>query len=680
MINNQLLHDYDYQDFRELICYERPACVLLHFQHRINGLRFLLADRILILKDNGKLQLLSNDLDQFLRSHQVISDVKLTPDLNAFEIENAFISEFSNRNAHALLLTYTNEVAGNLLMSTLLVEYHSDQIWKVSSLRGDEFYIRKNVSFSELYERLYIAQNGLEYQRLYFSDELLQLSNITIADFLNSVSIDARLEQIVEKLNHLKLEGKLVASQALFAQFEEIDFQSDLWQSQVLSGFKNVLLVKAFWPIQFYFQPFLVFVRNYLEQRPSDSTSEMIVRLLHEIKTKTEILTSLANKFGIAPQNRTLESFQSEFSHILGLVQQIEIVFFENYPSKKNVLSLMGGGPLSRSLDEMVRSEKIFLAPPMKGMDRIHLSDSTAANDVLSGYLSKDQVRQALKGSEFDVFYKVLQAIDDILPGDLPGILKSNFGWASGFVFQVNNTEQVIQSLAKIRQMHRLNLKEKTTAKILLEELLKGDEYAAELRFLNGQVQILGIFQKFASAPADFADYAYVLTMDKQAHLLEKFQDYFHRLADQLKLQNVYLHIEFRWDEQTRRFGLIEINFRMGGGGFLASIIHRAAGRNAIWSSSSNLVPTTMTSAKIYLGLVPHVQGRGLIKFIRGQDKIQQHPNVQKCFWLKSIGDNFAPPPQGFDYPAAIISQHESEDEMRSFVNLVGKEFGFNYV
>lgn len=679
MINQDLITNEDYQDFRELICYERPASILLHFDHGILGLRLFWVDRILLERQDNRIIAQSNKFADFLNMHNVLANVSIsTKSLEDFAQD--LRSEFENESAHAVLLTYGNHLAGELLLSTWMVEYNKENTadpWLVTSLRGDDFYVRRSMSTEDLYNRSYKSNNISEVQRLSFSEKILSLARLSLNDFIRDFNIDDSILDASQKLSAKRLLGDSAGCEILLNQVLESRPQHSDLVEKVASGFKNVLLVKYFWPIQFHFKPFLVFVKQYLKVK--NIQDDFISEEIDSIRIETEILNGLANKYGLNPQSKYLDQFNDYFLSILQRTQAIENYFFENYPHKKTVYKIESSGPLTCALSSALNCSNIHLVSKSAMAPILHLSDKTAMEDPQSGYIDKSSVRARLSKTPFAVAHTTISSAADLLNLSYPLILKSSLGWGSGYVFKVNTKFEAQESLAQIKNLHRLLYSGSTEPKIMAEEFLTGQEFAAEIKITSEGPQILCIFERLEKEKNELLDHAYVLILSHQQVLKSRFSHLLTQICEEVQITSPFVHIEFKWNEENRRLGLIEINFRLGGGGFLAGVAHLASGVNIFNTEPTFEISKKQSTEDIFLGLVPKVAGKGLVIKIKGKEQVMAMKGTKKAFWLKNEGSYFAPPPLGFDYPAGVISSHKDLQEMNQYISEVEKVLEFIY-
>lgn len=679
MIDQNLITNEDYQDFRELICYERPASVLLHFNHGLLGLRLLLVDRILLKTENDRIIGQSNYFADFLNSYNVLADTRIsTKTVNDFEQD--LRQEFENKSTNALLLTYGNVLAGELLLSTWMVEYNIDNKvspWLVSSLRGDDFYIRRPMTTEEIYDKSYKSDNATEIQSLSFSKDILSLAQLSLDDFSKAFKVEEAIHEVSQKLSETRLNGSPAGSEILIAKTTESRPQHDDLINKVTDGFKNILLVRYFWPIQFHFKPFIIFLNQYL--KINNFNDSFLINEINSIKTETEILNGLSAKYGINPQSKTLDQFYQYFLSILNRVQGVENHFFSNYPSQKMTYSIESSGSFGNALAPMLEYNGLHLSSKSAMVPTLHLSDKTAIDDPNSGYIDKLNVRKKLSNSVFSVVHKEISSSSDLENLEYPFILKSSLGWGSGYVFKVSNAKEAQQSIIQIKNLNRIFHSQNPKAKIFAEEFLTGQEFAAEIKINAQGAEVLSIFERIENEENKFLDHAYVLIRSRQKLLKNQFSNLLIKICQKLQITSPFAHIEFKWDEKIGRFGLVEVNFRMGGGGFLANVYNYAFS-NDIFSAESNAETYHKEMDNdIFLGLIPIVKGKGLIREIKGKKEIMEMKCIKKAFWLKNEGSYFSPPPLGFDYAAGIISSHKNLDEMNKYICEIEQILEFIY-
>jgi hypothetical protein len=338
--------DRDYSDYRELICYERPTAVLLHYEHDITYLRLWLYDRFDFEWKNGELVNRSNAFDVFLKKSGIvkydIADIKLD------EVEE-FIHKLFNDGADAVLINYFSQIGESTVISTLMLEKNKTGLL-ATSLRGDSFYVRRLISFNDLKHKLHMVNNSFEYFTIHTPNSFPKIGHDhTLTDISFKFELDSLFnDKVKDYLKHSEKDDSVTGSDALKVAFEDRIKDFDFWKSKIDIGFDNALLVEFFWPIQFTYKPFLIYL-GYLERNnlishyfnhPNKGEEQEQLKLIDHIRTllkkcetNSEILSNIGILFGKRPTEKRFNDFVNQFRTIIETYNEIEVILF---PMKQN--------------------------------------------------------------------------------------------------------------------------------------------------------------------------------------------------------------------------------------------------------------------------------------------------------------------------------------------------------
>jgi len=354
MISNNLLVDPAYQDYRELICYERPASIFLHFEHGLHHLPLLLFDRILVERKNGRIVGMENQFARFLECHNVLQEVELRAQ-NSEELWIKMHALWREDPKSVFLMTYSNELSGEILLSTWVVEPIFDESRrqvKLSSLRGDDFFVRKITDFEYFFSKLHQVNKVFEIQTLRFLPTITKLVSLAAEEFLELEKIDTKIEDVAKKIRSLRFDGQAAGTELLIQEVESWQLDPDDLAEKARNGYKSIILVKFFWPIQFHYKPFLVFVKHYLQVKKIVDPD--IQHLLQQTIELTDIVVALSQKFGLTGQAKILAQFIDNFLSLLLLTVRIEDLFFTRYVHMKKSLRVGGMSPQSKVLKDLL--------------------------------------------------------------------------------------------------------------------------------------------------------------------------------------------------------------------------------------------------------------------------------------------------------------------------------------
>jgi hypothetical protein len=330
--------DRDYSDYRELVCFERPTAVLLHYEHSIYYLRLWLYDRFDFEWRDSELTTRHNSFDFFLKSSGIVKHNIVT-----IRIENVedFISKLFNDKADAVLVNYFSRIGESVVVSTLMLEKDQAELL-ATSLRGDSFYIRKLIQFNELKDKLHLVNNSFEYFTIHIPNSLPSGQDTTLKEITHIYNLKSSFKNAINNFRtYKKLGNNITGAQALKAAFNDKIKDFCYWENKVKSGFDNALLVEFFWPIQFAYKPFLIYLsyldRNnlisyYLDNNACSECDHLektkveleIHQLIKNSESNSEILSNLGILFGKRPTEKRFNDFTNQFMNIIKTYEDIE--------------------------------------------------------------------------------------------------------------------------------------------------------------------------------------------------------------------------------------------------------------------------------------------------------------------------------------------------------------------
>lgn len=347
--------DEAYSQYRELLCVERPACFVLHYYCGITWTRALLYDRMLFSFDpnDACIKPCSNEMSLFLESQDVIKT-------HVAHFEGG-ISQFLKLHLAsdaALVLPKKTFIGAEKLVTGVLVEGFSDSAVLVTSLRGDDFYIRKNTPISDVTMWLDVEGDKIIYHTVRLSPEIDNLTSKSLKNVLEEYNILGRFYETLLALEELQaprvskrangdsvlssvvtlpensenfvaLEPCIYGSVALRAFLEAkkaVGFS--FYHERINDGFSNVLLAKVLWPMTFSFSTFLVFL-SYLDSsnvwfESYGARLSFISASLNQLKKQSETVTNLGMLFGKRPHEVGFMRFFSALSELVDCYTALE--------------------------------------------------------------------------------------------------------------------------------------------------------------------------------------------------------------------------------------------------------------------------------------------------------------------------------------------------------------------
>lgn len=327
--------DADYSEYRELVCYERPAAFILHYYFGYTHVRLWLFDRFnFFLNAEGDLDNRTNALESFLRSSGVIK--KHSIPFVSDELSSLLTNEITSRSA--VIAPYYSNVAGTKIVSSLLIESSGDDIL-TTSLRGDAFYVQKRIPRESLEPKLYLSNGQLEYFTVHIPDHIIKGATVAAHHQITKFGITEKLSASIESFLNDRSSKLVQGADALRAAFRNRLNRSEFWCESVKGGFDNVLLVKFFWPLQFGYQPFLVFLSTLSRQGLLETALPWLDKRgldkiradLESIKQLAPVVSNLAILYGKQPNDRFYRSFTDKLGQIIDIYSEVETTLLNSF-------------------------------------------------------------------------------------------------------------------------------------------------------------------------------------------------------------------------------------------------------------------------------------------------------------------------------------------------------------
>ena len=145
-----------------------------------------------------------------------------------------------------------------------------------------------------------------------------------------------------------------------------------------------------------------------------------------------------------------------------------------------------------------------------------------------------------------------------------PLVIKPSIGFLSAGVYVIHNADEWSKTIKNIEQNFEKECNQfpefvVNTHKFLIEEYIKGEEYAVDAYFDEQVIPvILNIFHHRFASEADTSDHLYCSSLALYNAYEKAFMDFLEETNRVLGLKNFPMHIEFRYD--GKRAIPIEIN------------------------------------------------------------------------------------------------------------------------
>jgi len=149
---------------------------------------------------------------------------------------------------------------------------------------------------------------------------------------------------------------------------------------------------------------------------------------------------------------------------------------------------------------------------------------------------------------------------------NFPLIIKPINGTGSIDVFKINNRKQLL---------NKKNYLTKKYKEIILDEFIKGQEYSLEVFFYKKKIVFNQLIKKEIFDKKHFVESGHIISNNFDSKIIKLKNKLLIKL-DKFKLNNMFLHIEFKIDDKNR-IQLIEINPRLAGGfiPILIKLVHK---------------------------------------------------------------------------------------------------------
>jgi hypothetical protein len=310
--------DKAYSDIRELVCHERPVIFLLYYFYGLPVPYHLLLDRFWFsLNDQGEFDNRSNALNHFFFETGICrpqSDRLITGGMGKILADHCCEST-------AMIVPTVKHVGGDRLVTAVLVEGDGDHAL-VSSLRGDDFYIRRSEDLSMLQGRLALEDGHLSFMKVVLEgDNALIRDETAFYQAQKNFAVKAVAEARAEFHRHIGGKNYQVGSSALASYLANRMEDLALYSKQLEAGFHNVLLAKVLWPMTFCFLPYVIAVRRIAE---GEETNKNVLSLTQEITDRCGLAANLGHLYARRPTKQASDRFFKVLKDIVETYRDLE--------------------------------------------------------------------------------------------------------------------------------------------------------------------------------------------------------------------------------------------------------------------------------------------------------------------------------------------------------------------
>lgn len=316
--------DTDYNDYRELVCFERPACFTLHYYFGFSTSRLWLYDRFAFEFRGGQLVELSNALSEFLREQSVVSNVELK---RGESFRDLLARELGASSS--LVAPLTARIGNSTVVTSFTLERSTDKTVACTCLRGDDFFIGKAFAISDIENRLYFENDRVKLHRLNIPD-WMRSNHESPTQLWQRAHLS---ERMIAKLQEYYLHQGQSGRKHLHAYVGSRRAELGAFMRKAGEGFTNVLLVEFFWPMLFAYSPFHVFLRYVIREGVNPGFSlnaEDLKKQLDDVVLQAQQITNIAYMFGRQPDERNFDRFLGAMNGMVNLHGAIEETLMES--------------------------------------------------------------------------------------------------------------------------------------------------------------------------------------------------------------------------------------------------------------------------------------------------------------------------------------------------------------
>lgn len=310
---------------------------------------------------------------------------------------------------------------------------------------------------------------------------------------------------------------------------------------------------------------------------------------------------------------------------------------------------------------------------------------------VIENCRNKNETRKILKknGLNTPTFYE-LKPDENLheLSFDFPLVVKPANGFSSQGVIRVNNKDELIEAVEKVKKINNNELGKYVQDKsgIVIEQFIDGPEFAIETFSIQGEVYVLSIGYKGDCKGPFFEEGIYIAPAQLDEKLKSAIANEVANAVKALGIVNGPAHTELRLNQDGVPF-VLEVGARVGGSGISHYIVKESTGINflqlAIENAFEVLEPnriSKITTKNVVVGnyIIP-VQGSGIFEEIQGLESLKNDSRVKRIFQFISKGTEILPYPHFSGYPGFILTSHQSYADCEDFYKMLDEKIKIIY-
>ncbi|NBX18664.1 MAG: ATP-grasp domain-containing protein [Proteobacteria bacterium] len=249
-----------------------------------------------------------------------------------------------------------------------------------------------------------------------------------------------------------------------------------------------------------------------------------------------------------------------------------------------------------------------------------------------------------------------------------PCVVKPAAGFASMNVEKIDNIDELKRVIPLIRRnssvrLGQLNAELGIGSSLVIQEYIRGIEFAVDFLVLDGRVQWLEIFGRNPACSSNFPDQLYArLTKGERSRYLSSFASTAQKVADAFEVRSGWMQIEVIVDGQGEtRPCVVDAAYRLAGGGLNSLVIERATGQSPLKAFLNQRAPVAdeLSDHSVFLYYINPCR-RGRFVRLHGREDPLVKDSVLDFFLNSSKGDMVYDSVVSGRYFGALIGISES--------------------
>lgn len=305
-----------------------------------------------------------------------------------------------------------------------------------------------------------------------------------------------------------------------------------------------------------------------------------------------------------------------------------------------------------------------------------HINLNTDSEETIFNCTNKVQMRTVLAQNfinipQFKVFYNFLEFESFVKSLITPCIVKSSDNSGKRGIYYLSNKKNDDE----IVYAYNYAMENSNDKRILVEEIIPGNEYSVESITHNSNTQIIAITRKHNSGIPRFVEMQHTQPSELDYETERKIKDIAINAIRSLGIKNSPSHTEIITTPNGTPY-IIELGARLGGDYITSHLVPLSTGYDIVKESikcSMGLKPSLFTDEK-RAALVRYFDSpAGIFLEIKNAEQIKKIPGVVLLELLKNSGDQIKKYENSGDRLGCVIIEGENINEINSTLNLVMK-------